>query len=214
MERRFVTAWLAAGAMVWTSACTATGTTAQRASGNTSGAQSGGEGAVNATSAMNATSAAANACVGTVEDHLDGARLVEDPALLARAVGRSNEGKLCAARVFEATRSITVYRVSQADRAQREPGRWWSLARPSGTREGYRAANVICADWSALDVLAQCEVRVGARFVVGNGQSVRCTDGTILAQSESIQVYIDNDTREGRVLVERCQSLGAWPPAN
>lgn len=199
---------IAVGAMVWTSACTTTTANgAQSGAGN--GAQSGG-GEV----PSGQGGALANTCTGTVEDHLDGARSVEDPALLARAVGRLNEGKLCEARVFEATQAITVYRVSQADRANREPGRWWSLERPSGTREGYRAANVICADWSALDVLAQCEIRVGARFVVGNGQSVRCTDGTILAQSEGIQVYIDNDTREGRVLVERCQSLGAWPSAN
>lgn len=160
------------------------------------------------------TSGNLNTCVGTVDAALSGARAIDDAALLARAVAPAQQGKLCAARVFEATEAITVYRVSQADRANREPGRWWSLRRPTGTREQYRADNVICAEWSALDVLAQCEIRVGARFVVGVGQSVRCADGAVMAQSAVQQVYIDNDAREGRVLVDNCQQLGAWPDAS
>lgn len=152
-----------------------------------------------------------NTCVGTVQAAVSGARAVDDGALLARAVAPAEQGKLCAARVFEATEAITVYRVSQADRANREPGRWWTFRQPEGTRERYRADYVICAEWSALDTLARCQLRVGARFVVGTGQSVRCQDGSLIAQSAEEQVYIDNDTREGRVLVENCEQLGAWP---
>jgi hypothetical protein len=146
-----------------------------------------------------------------VQAAVSGARAVEDGALLARAVAPAEQGKLCSARVFEATEAITVYRVSQADRANREPGRWWTFRRPEGTREQYRTSYVICAEWSALDTLARCQLRVGARFVVGTGQSVRCQDGSLIAQSAEEQVYIDNDTREGRVLVENCERLGAWP---
>lgn len=155
-----------------------------------------------------------NTCVGTVQAAVSGARAVDDGALLARAVAPAEQGKLCAAHVFEATEALTVYRVSQADRANREPGRWWTFRRPEGTRERYRADYVICAEWSALDTWARCQLRVGARFVVGTGQSVRCQDGSLIAQSAEEQVYIDNDAREGRVLVEHCEPLGAWPAAS
>jgi hypothetical protein len=34
-----------------------------------------------------------------------------------------------------------------------------------------------------------------------------------LARSATNQVYIDNDTRQNRVLVDHCEQQGEWPPA-
>ncbi len=158
--------------------------------------------------------AGAAACVGTVGPGPDGARAVEDLALLARAVGAPEAGKLCAGVVYEATRPIALYRVWQRDRAYTERGRWWSLERPTNSREAYRRDNAICPEWSALDVLSRCELRAGARFVVGTGQSVRCQDRSLLAASAVRQVYVDNDGQRGVFFVERCEQLGAFPSAN
>jgi hypothetical protein len=143
----------------------------------------------------------------------EGARPVEDPALLASALGAAGAGKLCAGAVFEAMRPLVVYRVWQRDRPYTELGRWWAFERPEGPREQYRARNAICPEWSALDALSRCELRAGARFVLGPGQSARCEGGATLAASPTNQVYIDNDARAQRVLVERCEPLGAWPEA-
>ncbi len=152
-------------------------------------------------------------CVGAMAEPPEGARAVHDPALLESALGADGQGKLCAGAVFEATRPVTVYRVWQRDRAYTELGRWWSLDRPEGSREAYRQRNAICAEWSALDVWSRCELRAGARFVMGPGQSARCEGGAVLPRSETNQVYIDNDARQGRVYVDRCAQLGAWPEA-
>ena len=54
-------------------------------------------------------------------------------------------------------------------------------------------------------------MKVGARFVVGPGQSARCADGKEYAKSAVNQVFIPNDTREQRVYVEHCENLGDWP---
>lgn len=155
----------------------------------------------------------AAACAGEIAAAPEGARRVEDPALLASALGDEGAGKLCTGAVFEATRAVTVYRVWQRDRAYTELGRWWSLERPVGPRASYRAQNDICPEWSALDVWSRCELRAGARFVMGPGQSARCAGGVVLPRSATNQVYVDNDARQGRVLVERCEQLGAWPEA-
>jgi len=157
------------------------------------------------------TPPAAAACVGSVATPPEGARMVEDPTLLASAIGADGAGKLCVGAVFEATAPITVYRVWQRDRAYTELGRWWSLARPEGPRERYRTENAICAEWSALDVWSRCEIRAGARFVLGPGQSARCGADVVIPRSATNQVYVDNDTRAGRVFVEHCEQLGAWP---
>jgi hypothetical protein len=161
---------------------------------------------------ITAAAASEAPCVGDGGGAPEGATAVDDPALLARAIGAEGAGKLCAGAVFEAARPITVYRVWQRDRAYTELGRWWSLERPAGPREAYRARNAVCPEWSALDAWSRCELRVGARFVVGPGQSARCEGGATIPRSATRQVYVDNDTREGRVFVERCENQGVWPP--
>lgn len=167
--------------------------------------------AAGATAGAGAAAAAAGACVGEAELPAEGLRRVEDPALLAQALGRADEGKLCAGAVYEVTAPLTVYRVWQADRGYTALGRWWTFARPSGTREAYRAAYAICPEWSALDRVNRCEVPAGTRLVVGVGQSARCESGAVLPRSASTQVFIDNDTRQSRVLVTGCETAGAFP---
>ena len=190
--------------------CAATGTAAGGAS-----VAAGSVRAASETPALSpaATPLAATACEGPISELPAGARRVEDPGLLALAVGPPEGGKLCAGAVFEAERPLIVYRVWQRDRPASERGRWWTLERPTGTRASYRAENVICPEWSAPDALTRCELRAGARFVMGPGQSTRCVDGGRLAGAAHNQVFIDNDARVGRVHVERCEPLDGWPGA-
>ena len=161
--------------------------------------------------APKAATAVPTACLGDIAPVPPGAEEVEDGALLQAALGEAGQGKLCAGRAFAAKQALRVFRVWQEAKAYSEFGSWWSLSRPEGPREVYRRKNAICPEWSALDVLSVCEIKVGAHFVIGPGQSARCKDGSEYAPSPENQVYLPNDTRVQRVFVENCQRLGAWP---
>ncbi len=155
--------------------------------------------------------APSSSCAGAAPQSLEGAVRVDDVTLRAAALGAPSHGGLCTAATFEAQRPLSVFRVYQRDRAAREPGRWWTFERPTLPRDAFRARYEVCSAWSALDAIERCELRVGVRFAVGPGQSVRCDDGQQLDVSAALQVYVANDARQGVTLVERCEDLGAWP---
>lgn len=135
---------------------------------------------------------------------------MDDAVLLQEALGKSGEGKLCAGRVLEAMQSVTVYRVWNSAKDYTEFGRWWSFSKPTGPVEKYRADNAICPEWSDLNQLTACSLKVGARYVVGPGQSAQCMM-MLYDRSAINQVYIPNDTRVSKVYVENCVRMGAWP---
>jgi hypothetical protein len=159
-----------------------------------------------------ATSPAASACPGTIEAR-DGLQEVTDEPLLKQALGAPGKGSLCTGKVYEARKAVTVYRVWNKAKAYTQLGRWWSFQRPSGPVEAYRAANAICPEWSALDVVSECRLKAGARIVVGPGQSATCEKGAFPA-SPTNQVFVPNDTRDPanqKVFVEACTPGAAWP---
>lgn len=149
-------------------------------------------------------------CVGFLDPLPDGAQPVEDAPLLQEALGKSGEGKLCAGQALSATASLTVYRVWNMAKDYTEFGRWWSFARPTGPVEQYREANAICPEWSELNQLTVCTIKVGAHFIAGPGQSAQCMM-MMYGKSAVNQVYIPNDTRANKVYVEGCTRLGPWP---
>ena len=152
------------------------------------------------------------ACVGYVQEQ-EGLREVPDPELLRQALGFPGKGSLCTARVFEAVRPVTVYRVWNKAKPYTQLGRWWSFAAPKGPVAEYRRDNAICPEWSALDVVSACKLKVGARVVVGPGQSAECKDGTYPASATN-QVFVPNDTRDPAkpsVHVEACTEGAPWP---
>lgn len=155
------------------------------------------------------------ACVGAIGAAPAGAVVEEDRAvrepLLALALAASEKGNLCAGQVYRATAPITVHRVWNSEKEFTRIGRWWSFAAPTGTREAYRRDNVICEDWSRLDRAVTCEIAVGARFVVGPGQSVACDVGASYPKSATNQVFIANDGQKNEIFVERCGEPTAWP---
>jgi hypothetical protein len=155
--------------------------------------------------------ASAGSCAGAVDAAPSGTRPADDAELLAKALGQPEQGKLCSGQVLEAATPLVLYRVWQRDKPYTERGRWWSIDRPTGTRERYRADNAICSEWSSLDVVSRCTLRAGARLVLGPGQSARCEGGAVLEASAVNQVYVDQDTRAGRDYFDDCETLGDFP---
>lgn len=155
----------------------------------------------------------ASACPGKIDAPADGLKEVDDAALLKSALGDPGKGALCAGKVFEATKPITVYRVWNKAKPYTQLGRWWSFARPLGPVDAYQKANDICPEWSALDVMSECKVKVGAHIVIGPGQSATCEKSSLPASATN-QVFINNDTRDPAkqvVFVDGCTPGAAWP---
>ncbi|MEO8275046.1 MAG: hypothetical protein ABI639_02445 [Thermoanaerobaculia bacterium] len=151
------------------------------------------------------------ACVGKVAPAFTGLSLSSNLGLVQKTRLATDKGGVCAARVFAVTAPVVLYRVFDASKPYTEFGGWWALARPSGSRDEYRAANAICPEWSALDRLAACEIRPGTQVVLGTTQSAVCADGTSYPKSDSIQVYVPNDSRAGIVHVGNCTEETIWP---
>jgi hypothetical protein len=74
----------------------------------------------------------------------------------------------------------------------------------------YREDNAICPEWSDLNQLTECKIKVGARFVMGPGQSASCMV-MMYGKSAVNQIYMANDTRVNKLYVEGCNRLGMWP---
>lgn len=149
-------------------------------------------------------------CTGYIDPAPAGSMPTDDAALMQAALGKTGDGKLCAAQTLEATQPITVYRVWNQAKDYTEYGGWWSLTRPMGPPDEYREENAICPEWSDLNQLSVCTIKVGAHFAMGPGQSAQCMM-MIYGKSAVNQVYIPNDTRNSKVYVEGCMRLGAWP---
>ncbi|MFM2065213.1 MAG: hypothetical protein RLZZ584_122 [Pseudomonadota bacterium] len=154
-------------------------------------------------------------CVGAPPAAVPGLVPATNPALQARAQLASGQGGVCAARVFAVPvpvhTPVTVYRVYDSANPRTQHGGWWSLTRPTGARDDYRARNAICREWSALDRLLACQLKPGAEVVLGTTQSVGCGDGTLYPRTADVQVYMANDARNGVLHVENCREEGAWP---
>ena len=149
-------------------------------------------------------------CVGDITATPDGLAETTDQALLAAAIGAPTKGALCKGKVFVVEKEVTVYRVWDAGKSYSRYGSWWSLALPTGPRDAYQLNNAICPEWSALDTMSACTVKIGSKIVVGPGQSAQCTDA-LLPSSAINQVYIPNNSDNHGLLVENCGAGEAWP---
>ncbi len=150
------------------------------------------------------------ACVGGIDAVPAGLTPVDDPALLKEALGKSGEGKLCTGRVFTVSQPVSVWRVWNSAKSYTELGKWWALTKPAGTVDSYREENDICPEWSDLNQLTRCSLKVGSHIVVGPGQSAKCAS-LMYKKSPINQVYMANDTRINMLQVEACEQLGTWP---
>ena len=150
------------------------------------------------------------ACVGDVMEPPPGLVEAQDDALLAKTLGASGKGNLCTGKVFKVTYPLTVYRVWDNSKSYTVYGSWWSFSPPQGPRDAYREANDICPEWSALDRMSACTLKIGALIVIGPGQSAACA-GTGYAKSKINQVYVPNDSKIGQIFVENCINSDKWP---
>lgn len=139
---------------------------------------------------------------------------VSDDAMLKQTVQAPGKGGLCVGRVFRVQQALAVYRVWDSASPNSQYGRWWSFAPPAGPREAYRNANEICPEWSALNRVTQCRLKVGSEIVLGPGQSAQCANGKLFPPSPANQVFVPNDTRDPdhpKLVVSDCQPDVAWP---
>ena len=150
------------------------------------------------------------ACIGKVVTPPAGLVEVLDEALLQQVLKPSGEGELCAGKVFKAEQAVTVYRVWDSTKAYTLYGGWWSLNQPQGPKNKYRKENDICPEWSELNQMSQCQLTVGAKVVIGPGQSADCEE-IYHKKSPVNQVYIPNDSRNNVLYVESCSDGVAWP---
>ena len=151
-----------------------------------------------------------NACTGSIITPPAGLVEIKDAALLQASLGEAGKGMLCEGKVFVAEKPIVVYRVWDASKTYTALGRWWSLNHPQGPKTQYQHENDICPEWSALDRLSQCTLKIGAYVVIGTGQSATCAEG-VYPQSGTNQVYVPNDAQQNRLWVENCSEGVGWP---
>lgn len=160
--------------------------------------------------ALLGSNAYADDCVGAVIAPPVGMVETTDDALLASAIGAPTKGALCKGKVFVAEKPVTVYRVWDASKSYTLYGRWWSFDLPKGPKQAYQVANDICPEWSPLNIMSSCTIKVGTKIVVGPGQSAQCTSA-LLPASPVNQVYIPNDSRNNILFVENCSEGTPWP---
>lgn len=149
-------------------------------------------------------------CVGDIMPMPDGMAEITDQDLLAKAIGAPTKGMLCKGKVFVVEKEVTVYRVWDAKNALPLYGNWWSLTLPTSSRFAYQVNNAICPEWSALNKMSACTIKLGTKIVVGPGQSAQCK-GVLLPTSAVNQVYVPNDKKIDALFVENCGTDMAWP---
>lgn len=155
-----------------------------------------------------------SACAGEVIQPPAGLVEVMDTELRQAAEGEPGKGKLCKAKIFLVQMPVAVYRIWDSAWPDRARGNWWTLNYPAGSRDSYRQAEAICPEWSGLDRLIVCTVKVGTRVGIGPAQSADCANGLSYASSAENQVYIPNDSRNQQMFVENCSSGAPWPDAD
>lgn len=153
------------------------------------------------------------ACKGHVDSPPAGLAPLEEPAP-AFALGQPGKGALCEAKVFTAKEPVTVYRAFSASYESSKRagplGAYWTFQKPRGKASEYRATYEICAEWNDLDMLNECTIDVGAKVVLGPGQSAQCDGGKDYPQSPANQVLIVRGS-DGKVPVANCkQSALTW----
>ncbi|MEP7122475.1 MAG: hypothetical protein ABJE95_16255 [Byssovorax sp.] len=158
----------------------------------------------------------AEACAGPVATPPPG--LVKaDEAPPGWSIGAPGKGSLCAGQVFVAQGPVTVYRVFsasyQTSKLAGPAGAFWTLDKPSGTAANYRNVYEICKEWNDLDMLNECTIEVGAKVVLGPGQSATCDkSATSYPRSAANQIVLVKKA-DGSVPVVDCkESAQEWTP--
>ena len=119
---------------------------------------------------------------------------VNDPKLLAQALGKPLEGGLCQGQVYQVKDEFIIHRAWNSTNQGSQMGNWWTFSKPEGSVSQYREKEAVCYQWTPLDMLTSCTLTAGARIVVGTGQSAKCSDYLTYPVSSAKQIYIDKDS--------------------
>jgi hypothetical protein len=155
-------------------------------------------------------------CAGPVATPPPGLVKAEEAAP-AWSIGEPGKGALCEGKVFIAQGPVTVYRAFSASyktsKLAGPTGAFWTLDKPSGSSANYRNVYEICKEWNDLDMVNECKIEVGARVVLGPGQSATCDKSdTSYPRSAANQVVIIKKA-DGSVPVVDCkESAQKWAP--
>ncbi len=157
----------------------------------------------------------ASSCAGPAQRPPPALGLVDEPAP-SFAIGAPGKGSLCKGDVYVVKQPVTVYRVFsstyETSKKAKPAGAYWTLDRPSGSKDKYRTDYGICAEWNDLDKLNTCTVNVGAKVVIGPGQSAECENNVTYPQSPVEQVLIIRE-QDGKVPVSDCKETWmVWGP--
>lgn len=150
-------------------------------------------------------------CVGMIPTTVNQLKIIHNNSLLKKSQFETGKGGVCAAQSFVTIAPLNVYRVYDEEKSWSVYGGWWAMNRPSGSKDDYRKNNAICKEWSNLDRLISCQVKIGSEIVLGTTQSVTCEDGTTYSKTATVQIYIPNNQKNGILYVENCQEEGRWP---
>jgi hypothetical protein len=159
---------------------------------------------------------AASTCAGPVATPPPGLVKAEEAAP-AWSIGEPGKGALCEGKVFIAQGPVTVYRAFSASyktsKLAGPTGAFWTLDRPSGTAARYRNVYEICKEWNDLDMLNECTIEVGARVVLGPGQSATCDKSdTSYPRSAANQVVLVKKADGSMPVVDCKESAQKWAP--
>lgn len=159
---------------------------------------------------------AAEACAGPVAPPPPGLVKADEPAP-AWSVGLPGKGSLCEGKVFVAQGPVTVYRVFsaswKASKLAGPTGAFWTLERPTGTAANYRATYEICKEWNDLDMLNECKIELGAKVVLGPGQSATCDKSDASYPRSAANQVVLVKKADGTVPVVDCKELAQkWAP--
>lgn len=118
----------------------------------------------------------------------------EDSALLAKAIGKKDQGSLCNGQVYQskAGSQIRLFRAWNSTNPKSKLGNWWAFAKPAGKIADYRKDYEICYQWTPLDMLVECTLKPRVKVVVGAGQSAQCSQYLTYPVSATQQIFIDN----------------------
>lgn len=140
---------------------------------------------------------------------------IEDEILLESSIDMSMKGKLCQGKVYRAKKDvdIPIYSAWNSTNPNSRFGQWWSFKRPEGKISQYRNDFESCYQFSPLDKLTSCNIKEGAKLVVGTGQSVKCSENVIYTTSANQKIYIE----DAASLMSNCTDFDgqfSWSPSN
>lgn len=111
----------------------------------------------------------------------------------------------CGAAATTGSSDSTVLPQPEASASVAQPG-------PAPASEPVAPPASSCAEWNDLDKLNTCTVNVGAKVVIGPGQSAECENNVTYPQSLVEQVLIIRE-QDGKVPVSDCKETWmVWGP--